>query len=466
MQTIYSKYIYNCEIENIEIYFEYNNSVIFSTEKKTAVSNGVGRKRCRELVVISKAEIEKYEGVSETKRYFRKENLVIQGIISFFTGVPLTVYHSNSSSAGLCPIKYKKQDLHLSLEEKDYTNDLRVLLNRLEEEPDFIISLLDRWRKAIYLKAESCDADLYYDESILSFFHILELFGELESKGLKEKLENNIEKMLSQYFGNYYLSKDQIEQMVHQNKRAVSKILMGDYLTLSIKVKHFLEKYELLDDNVAFFVDTMVGIRNAIAHGRRTYQKKFIWPLSPFFNLAKDSYENIEFLFFLTAEMIGRYIGIKCWEEEWKQAKGFLMPSKLRMESFLNGEIDLKSDSVNAMSNGNEYNITWRTIFNYYVKNPKKVIMEKIELILKDDFLKTNVDEENAPDIFNISLILADSAQTDIQQKAVKNIKLIIKNRWYAWSNFKDAYSYLDFYSVNVEWYKEFLDKGEYLQCK
>lgn len=466
MHTIYGKYIYDCEIESIDIYFEYNNSVVFSTEKKTAVSNGVGRKRCRELVVISKAEIEKYEGVSETKRYFRKENLVIQGIISFFTGVPLTVYHSNSSSARLCPIKYKKQELHLSLEEKDYTNDLLILLNKLEEEPDLIISLLDRWRKAIYLKAESYDADLYYDESILSFFHILELFGELESKRLKEQLENNIEKMLSQYFNNYYLSENQIEQMVNQNKKAVSKILMGDYLSLSIKVKHFLDKYELLDDTVAFFVDSTIGIRNTIAHGRITCQKKFIWPLSPFFNLAKDSYENIEFLFFLTAEMIGRYIGIKCWEEEWNRVKGFLMPSKLRMESFLNGEIDLKSDSVNALSSGNEYNITWRTIFNYYVKNPKKAIMEKIESTVKEEFLKTIVDEENAPDIFNISLILADSTQTDIQLKAIQNTKLIIKNRWYSWLNFKDAYNYLDFYSVHVEWYKEFLDKGEYLQCK
>lgn len=466
METIYSKYIYNCEIENIEVYFEYNNSVIFSTQEKPIINNGLGRKICKELVVISNAEIENYEGVSETNRYFRKDNLVIQGIISFFTGVPLTVYHSNSSSAGLRPIEYTQQEVHLSIEGKDYTNDLLVLLNRLEEEPDFIISLLDRWRKAIFLKAESCDADLYYDESILSFFHILELFGESENKALKEKLEKNIEDILGQYFSNYYLSKNQIEQMVNQNKKAIGKILMGDYLTLSIKVKHFLEKYQLLDDNVAFFVDKMIEIRNAIAHGRITCQKKFIWPLSPFFNLAKDSYENIEFLFFLTAEMIDKYIGIKCWEDEWNQARCFLMPSKLTMESFLNGEINLQNDALEALYNGNEYNITWRTLFNYYVKNPKKAIKEKIESTVKDVFLKTDVDEENAPDVFNISLILADSIQTDIQQKAVDNIKLIIKNRWYGWSNLKDAYSYLDFYSVKVEWYKEFLDKKEYLQCK
>lgn len=91
-------------------------------------------------------------------------------------------------------------------------------------------------------------------------------------------------------------------------------------------MKYFLEKYELLDDNVAFFVDNMIKVRNAIAHGRITYQKIFMWPLPPFFNLAKDSYENIEFLYFLTAVMISRYVGIKCWENEWRESKNYLMP--------------------------------------------------------------------------------------------------------------------------------------------
>ena len=161
-----------------------------------------------------------------------------------------------------------------------------------------IITLLDRWRKAIYLKAESCDADLYYDESTLSFFHILGLFGDTVNGELRKKLEDNIEKMLQQHYANFYFNDSQIKQMVDQNKKAVSSLLIGDYLSLSVKVKYFLEKYELLDDNIAFFIDNMIKVRNAIAHGRITYQKVFIWPLPPFFNLAKDSYENIEFLYF------------------------------------------------------------------------------------------------------------------------------------------------------------------------
>lgn len=64
----------------------------------------------------------------------------------------------------------------------DYTSDLEILLRKLAEEPELIITLLDRWRKAIYLKSESSDADLYYEEAALSFFHILELFGDTVNK--------------------------------------------------------------------------------------------------------------------------------------------------------------------------------------------------------------------------------------------------------------------------------------------
>lgn len=249
---IYGQYYYDCELDSIDIYFEYGNSVVFSTGEKTTAHDGIRSINCAKLTVISKGSVEQYQGPSEVKRYFRGENLVIQGIISFFTGLPLTIYHSNSSSAGIEPIEYKKQKTHLSMEGVDYTSDLEILLKKLDKEPELTISLLDRWRKAIYLKAESCDADLYYDEATLSFFHILELFGDTVNKELKTKLENSIEKMMQQHYANFYFNDNQIKQMVNQNKKAVNSLLIGDFLSLSVKVKYYLEKYELLDDNVAF----------------------------------------------------------------------------------------------------------------------------------------------------------------------------------------------------------------------
>lgn len=462
-QTAYSQYNYNCKAESIEVYFEYNNSVVFDTGKKNITYDKISQIICKELMVISKCELEQYAGPSETHRYSRGDNLVIQGIITFFTGFPLTMYHSNNSSSGIFPINYKKQNTHLIIDNVDYTSDLIILLDRLNKNPELIITLLDRWRKAVYLKEESCDADLYYDEATLSFFHIFELFGESIGNELKNKLENSIENMMYQHFKSYYFTEPQIKQMVEQNRKSVNRLLIGDFLNLAIKVKYFLEKYELLDDNVAFFIDNMIKIRNAIAHGRITYQKVFMWPLPPFFNLSKDSYENIEFLFFLSAEMISKYIGISCWDDEWNEAKEYLMPPNHIISAFLDNSLVIEDFNYAMLVQGNKYNITWRTLFNYYVKNSKKTIRERIEVATKDAFMNTTIDEDNAPDSFNISIIFADSEDSDIKQKAIENVKTIITNNWYGWSNFKDAYTYLEFYSVTVVWYKEFLLNSEYI---
>lgn len=463
-ESVYDRHLYACKALDIDVYFRFNNSIVFSSEKDAITHDGVSSQKCREIVVLTESKIEKYNSLLEINRCCRGQILTIQGILSFFTGFPLTVYDSYESSAGRGAIQYKSQETHLIIENVDFTSDLIKMLERIKEEPQLIITLLDRWRKAVYLKYESCDADLYYDEATLNFFHIFELFGECYATELKSNLEKNIKDMLEKHFQSFYFNETQIREMTEQNKKAINSILIGDYLNLSIKIKYFLEKYELLDDNVSFFVDNMIKIRNAIAHGRITYQDKFIWPLSPFFNLAKDSYENIEFLFFMTAIMISKYVGINCWQEQWEEAKSFLLPPKDVLSRFINDTLVIEGLTSTMLLDGNQYNLTWRTIFNHYIKKPQKQFLQKIEKKLKRYFLETDIDEESAPDIFNMSLIFADSDDCDIKDKARENIKLIIKNRWYGWSNFKDAYSYLDFYNVNLKWYKEFLDCEGYIQ--
>ena len=143
------------------------------------------------------------------------------------------------------------------------------------------------------------------------------------------------------------------------------------------------------------------------------------------------------------------------------EIKGYLMPPQKIVDAFLEGEIHIEKDSL---IDGNQYNISWRTLFNYYVKKPKKEIRKKIELAVADIFLEVLVNRENASDIFNISLIFADSDEEAIKEKAINNIKLIIEKDWHNWSNIRDAYTYLQFYSVDVVWYKNYLYNKEYLK--
>ena len=279
----------------------------------------------------------------------------------------------------------------------------------------------------------------------------------------KNKLKTNIENMLYDYFNSYYFEEEKKKVMVRQNKKSINSLLIGNHLNLSIKIKFFLEKYKLLDDNVAFFIDNIIKVRNEIAHGRRTYQEVFLWPLPPFFSMSKNSYENVKFLSFLSAEMISKYIGISCWEKEWNEVKYFLMPPNHIISDFLEKKLVIDNFNYNMLVLGNKYNITWRTLFNYYVKKPEKKTREYMEVATKVAFINTLIDENNAPDVFNMSIIFTDSDDLDIKQKAIENVKTIISNNWYGWSNFKDAYIYLDYYSVKVAWYEDFLLNQKYL---
>ena len=221
------------------------------------------------------------------------------------------------------------------------------------------------------MKNESRDADLFFDESILSFFHIMESFKEIFINELKNSLNEKVKDFLFQYFELCHFSEVKIKEKVAENKKIISKLLTDSNLTLAVKLKHFLNNYDMLDDNVSSFIDAIIPIRNSIAHGRITHQDKFLWPLPPFFSIARNSYTQIDFLILLTAQMISKYIGITRWENKWKEIKKSLPPSKTVVNSFLNDE--------KICFENNKHNITWQTIFNYYIQKPKNETLDKIE---------------------------------------------------------------------------------------
>lgn len=449
----YSIYHYIYKGPVINLYFRLNNSTVYSKENKDC------NNWTQEIVVIIEYDIAKHESITELNRYCRRDLLIIQGIITFFTGIPLTVYNSPMSENTSMPIEIECElvNEHLSIEEQDFTIDLEIMLKHIERDSGLIVTLLDRWRKALYLKCESEDADLFFDEAILTFFHIFETLGESCTKELKANLEKNIDTKLEEYFQIIFFNEEKAQQEVNQNKKAFYKMLVEGYLNLSVKIKYFLNKYNMLDENVSDFVDNMIKTRNKIAHGRIIRKQKFIWPLSPFLSFSFDAYNDVENLVYMTAEMISKYIGIQRWEADWKIVKDNLLPAKEFIKQFFDNKLKINNFNSQMLFDGNEYNITWNTIFIHYVKNPSIDFLNKIEEKLKTYFIDTNLDEEKAADLFNISILFADSADQEIRMKAIENIYTIIDKRWYGWSNYRDVYSYLDFYNVKIDWYKKYL---------
>lgn len=362
----YSIYHYIYKGPVISLYFRLNNSTVYSKENKDCDN------WTQEIVVIIEYDIAEHESITELNRYCRRDLLIIQGIITFFTGIPLTVYNSPMSENTSMPIEIECEFVneHLSIEEQDFTIDLEIMLKHIERDSGLIVTLLDRWRKALYLKCESEDADLFFDEAILTFFHIFETLGESCTKELKANLEKNIDTKLEEYFQIIFFNEEKAQQEVNQNKKAFYKMLVEGYLNLSVKIKYFLNKYNMLDENVSDFVDNMIKTRNKIAHGRIIRKQKFIWPLSPFLSFSFDAYNDVENLVYMTAEMISKYIGIQRWEADWKIVKDNLLPAKEFIKQFFDNKLKINNFNSQMLFDGNEYNITWNTIFIHYVKIP------------------------------------------------------------------------------------------------
>ena len=449
---------------NFECYFAYDNSVVMTKAVASSLSEKTKKKSRRgtNMTIITECELPKCYGAMETARFCRKNILITQGIITFFTDVVITVNECVQTEVGLKTYEYEKNDTYLKIDGVDYTADLKKLLKKLAENPSTVIALLDRWRKALYLESMSGETDLLHDEVALNLFQIVELLANSLGNDFKNRLSEKADTFLEDYYRDCYMTEIQSKEMARNIKKSVEKLLQKDFDALSKKIKYFLDCHGLLDPDVSDFVDDVVKIRNSIAHGREIIQKNFMRPLPTFFNLMKDSYEVTDILKVLVSAMIEKYVGTNRWGKEWQTTRQFLTPSKITMEQFFNDNFSGEIINNVALIKGNRYNITWDSLFDFYVKNPKSKIWEKIEMTLKNEFLNAVLDEEDATGLFNISIILADSSDDDIKTKAIANVEEIISKRLYGWANFKDVLGYLEFHSVQVKWYREFLEDMRY----
>jgi hypothetical protein len=450
-------YAYPIE-EEFAIYFKYGNSTIFSTGERTFAGDGKGIYEASELKIVSSAEIEEFYGITEANRQTKSEILVIQGIVTFFTGIPFVEYCGHSQTQSRTPIEVEDKDFGLKVGNQDFTSDLILLLQLLENEKSIIISLLDRWRKATYLVEESVDANLYHDEAILDYFHIIELLSEVSKDELKTLLESSIQIFLDRFYSdNLIYSPNQINDKINNMKGTLGELLVDKELSIAQKSKFFLEKYGLFDEMTGYFMDNLISTRNAIAHGRNIYRNNVLWPVPPFFYLAQDSYQSLPSLKVLTARMISCFAGLKCWETEWEQEKFNLLPVKEIFSAFLKDPTKYSEITIESLYEGNSYNISWMAAFWYYTQDTKRFSIERICTAMKAFYTNTSVNENNATFLFNISVVLCDSLDKEISDKAIENVKLIIENQWYPWSNYKDIYGYLDYHNLPPIWYKSYL---------
>lgn len=311
---VHHKYFWESDIE---IYFEFDNSIVFTTED--IIVNDNETKKSRIINIVTKCELNTSLDSIEALKYVRPKELIIQGIISFLSKYPITIY--NVYETQYCPklVEYEEKNITFIFRSVDHTSDLRTLLNKLKEKPNIVASLLDKWRKALFLISDEDFGDLLLSESVLLFFNAIDLLVSEFDKELKCRLRDYIDDMLNKYFQFCYITDDRARNIVKRNKTFVEKILFSSSFTLGLKIKFFLEKYGLLNDDIARFIDEIVNIRNYNAHGKIIDDTEIDWPLPPFFDLPNDAKDKIDFLPILTGMMISKYIGINLWDKEFTE---------------------------------------------------------------------------------------------------------------------------------------------------
>lgn len=304
------------------------------------------------LQVSIEFELKDYESIFDAPIFTRPIYLSLLGIISFLVSEPFGVFNAvGSSIVGkhilLDELKAGQQN-KLVIDNVDLTDDLNEFLEKLadleEREKSLFFSLLDRWRKARYMEEESDDSFLYEDEATLSYFHVLELLGDVYSKRLLIKAENLV-KEFSDTFNSSILSlhMSALESENNAKSKLLSGILIKD-ISVTSKILFFLKNFKLYDDRIAFWIRNLVEARNSVAHGRRVHYTKAIFPVKPFFPLISNNLYPLDFLRILTAKAISSHIGISLYRKEWDEIEAYLLDDDFATKIFLKEKFKCKEN--------------------------------------------------------------------------------------------------------------------------
>ncbi|WP_373034237.1 hypothetical protein [Sulfurovum sp.] len=277
-------------------------------------------------------DLKEYESISDAPVFTRSKYLVLLGIISFVIDDPVDVFGPKTNKyifneGGI----WSHEDIENSLviDKVDSTGLLSEIITKLKEisphNKTLIFSLLDRWRKARYMEKDSEESLIYTDEATLSYFHVLELLGDLYSKKISEKSKELIKEFTSKYNSEILsLSGQSLENENNAKLKLVSSILSKD-ISVASKIMYFLKELGLYSNQTAFWIKTLVEARNSVAHGRRVFYDKSIFPVQPFFPLVSNSIYPMQFLRVLAANVISKYLGVSLYSNEWNIINVYLI---------------------------------------------------------------------------------------------------------------------------------------------
>lgn len=397
-------------------------------------------------------------------RYIRPVILTLLSIISYLLDHPLTVYQAPfrvaESTSDEKPNKVEVS--RFTHNQIDKSSDLLKILEAVylkgEGVNQFVVSVLSRWHKARYLEEES-DANLYDEESFLAYFHIMELFSNYYSTQQSNEAQNQIKIFIRELLANTLKLRDNhLEQVTQEKYKAVRSILLFDgEIPIISKICYFLDQVGLLDPKTQYFVENLVKIRNSIAHGRYVYHKELNWPLPPFFPINLEAERYIFEIRVFTGRVIGKFLEIEAWSDTWANIHIWLHPPAEYVKKFISNN-SFETITPTDFINGNVDGVRPSSLVEQFLS--KKLSFQALETALRSLLLDTKVDEDNAFEVFEAAIMLADSSDKQLSEKCQNMVADIHKNELVWYSNIKDILRELEYQGIKPVWFRKWIESG------
>lgn len=434
-----------------------NSKIVFS---ESDLDSGSDKKVF--LVIEVWTQLDATESWKNVLLYTRTPILILLSIISYLLDHPLTIYEVSFSEAGIAS-DAKPNKIEVSRFVHNHTDKSGDLLKILESVygegvDEFVVSILSRWHKARYLE-EQGDASLYYEESFLVYFHIMELCSNHYSNQQSKEAQSQIKKFIKELLSNTLKLRDNhLEQVSQEKYKAVRSILIADgQISITSKIFYFLDRVGLLDLKTRYFVEQLVKIRNTIAHGRPVNHKKLNWPLPPFFSINDDVGDFIFEIRAFTGHVIGTYLSVETWLDRWTDAHNWLHTPPEYVKKFISNNSFVfvtPTDFIRGTIDG----VRPSSLVEQFLLNKTK--FQELETVLKSFLLDVEVDQDSAFEIFEAAIILADSSDKRLSDRCRSMVANVHEKELLWYSNIEDILIEIEQQGVKLVWFREWIETG------
>lgn len=416
------------------------------------------------LVIEVWTQLDATESFKNVLLYTRPTILILLSVTSYLLDHPLTIYEVSSSESGIASDeKPNKVEVSKFIHNQiDKSSDLLKVLEAVyvkgEGVNEFLASILSRWHKARYLEEQS-DASLYYEESFLVYFHVMELCSNHYNNEQSKEAQDQIERFTKELLSNTLKLRDNhLEQVAKEKYKAVRSILLSDgQIPITSKICYFLDRVKLLDLKTQYFVEQLVKIRNTIAHGRHVNYKKLSWPLPPFFSINGDVENFIFEIRVFTGRVMGAYLSIGTWSDRWTDIHHWLHPPPEYVKKFIrnnSSESITPTDFIEGTIDG----VRPSSLVEQFLSN--KIKFQELEVGLKLFLLDVEVDQDSAFEVFEAAMILADSPDKRLSDRCRNMVTDIHENELVWYSNIKDIIREIEQQGVKLVWFREWIETG------